>query len=147
MGFLFDGLDAESYDRSYTDRQLVRRIIGYFKPESGRIVMVAVMVVIGSLANTGIPIAVSRALDAIAGDNTTPTLVKATLLVTLLSCVAWVVNLIRRTLSSQAVGNVVLSPREQAFYAAVPRHLSFSDSIPSGHIFSRVTSATRAFSP
>jgi hypothetical protein len=32
MGFIMDGLDAEAYDREYTDRQLLARIIGYFKP-------------------------------------------------------------------------------------------------------------------
>src|SRR5579859_5117362 len=146
MGFLFDGLDAESYDRNYSDRQLVRRIVSYFKPEMGRILAVAVMVVIGSLANTGVPIAVSRVLDAIVQDNSTPTLIRATLLVTLLACVAWVVNLIRRTLTAQAVGNVVLSLREQTFDAVVRRDLSFYDSIPSGKIVSRVTSDTQAFS-
>ena len=31
MGF-FSGLNDEKYDRQYTDRELVRRIIGYFKP-------------------------------------------------------------------------------------------------------------------
>ena len=32
MGFIMDGLDAEAYDREYTDRQLLARIIGYFRP-------------------------------------------------------------------------------------------------------------------
>lgn len=36
MGFIMDGLDAEEYDRSYTDGELVKRIIGYFKPQAGR---------------------------------------------------------------------------------------------------------------
>ncbi len=146
MGFLFDGLDAESYDRSYSDRQLVGRILGYFKPEAGRILTVAVMVVIGSAANTGVPIAVSYALDAIVRDSSTSTLLKATLLVTALSCIAWVVNLVRRTFSAEAVGNVVLKLREESFDAVVRRDLSFYDSIPSGKIVSRVTSDTQALS-
>ena len=33
MGFIMDGLDGEAYDRQYNDRDLVRRIVGYFKPE------------------------------------------------------------------------------------------------------------------
>ena len=41
MGFIFDGLDAEAYDRRYTDRALVVRVIGYFKPEIGRMLLVA----------------------------------------------------------------------------------------------------------
>ncbi len=34
MGFIMDGLDAEAYDRKYTDRDLVRRIARYFRPHS-----------------------------------------------------------------------------------------------------------------
>ncbi len=33
MGFIMDGLDAEDYDRSYSDRELVRRILRYFRPK------------------------------------------------------------------------------------------------------------------
>ena len=32
MGF-FEGLDAEKYDRKYKDGDLVKRILGYFKPQ------------------------------------------------------------------------------------------------------------------
>ena len=32
MGFIMDGLGAEAYDRNYSDRQLIARIIGYFRP-------------------------------------------------------------------------------------------------------------------
>ena len=46
MGFIFDGLDAEAYDRHYTDRALVVRVIGYFKPQLGRMLVVAVSVVL-----------------------------------------------------------------------------------------------------
>ena len=33
MGFIMDGLDAEAYDRTYGDRALLRRILGYFRPK------------------------------------------------------------------------------------------------------------------
>ena len=59
MGFLMDGLDAEAYDRKYTDRQLIRRISTYFKPETGRIAAVVTAVVLTSLANTALPIFIS----------------------------------------------------------------------------------------
>ena len=34
MGFIMDGLDAEEYDRSYSDGVLVKRIITYFRSQS-----------------------------------------------------------------------------------------------------------------
>ena len=49
MGFFMDGLDAEAYDRVYKDRQLVARIIGYFRPKLKLMLIVALLVVAGSL--------------------------------------------------------------------------------------------------
>ena len=39
MGF-FAGLNDEKYDRQYTDRELLRRILEYFKPQATRFVWV-----------------------------------------------------------------------------------------------------------
>ena len=33
MGFILGGLDSESYDRTYSDRELLRRIASYFRAE------------------------------------------------------------------------------------------------------------------
>jgi ATP-binding cassette subfamily B protein len=44
MGFLFDGLDAEEYDRQYSDGDLVRRILGYFRPQSRKMLIAAAMI-------------------------------------------------------------------------------------------------------
>ena len=35
MGFLMDGLDAEGYDRTYSDRDLLSRIGAYFSAPHG----------------------------------------------------------------------------------------------------------------
>ena len=40
MGFVMGGLDAEDYDRHYSDRELLRRIGGYFKPAAGAMALV-----------------------------------------------------------------------------------------------------------
>lgn len=51
MGFILDGFDAEEYDRSYSDGVLVRRIVGYFRPEVRRMLIVALMVTGASLVD------------------------------------------------------------------------------------------------
>ena len=56
MGFIFDGLDAEAYDRKYTDGELVRRVLGYFWPQRGRFVTVAGMILAQSAVDVGMPI-------------------------------------------------------------------------------------------
>ena len=65
MGFIMDGLDAESYDRAYDDRALVARIIGYFRPQAGVMLFVAAMILLSSLADTVLPILISRGIDTV----------------------------------------------------------------------------------
>jgi len=146
MGFIMDGLDAEEYDRSYGDRELVRRILSYFRPQLGRMFVVAIMVVLTSLAQTALPIYISYALDQLQHDLSTNRVLGISLVVTGLGVVGWAFNAVRRWLSAEAIGNVVLKLREDAFDAVVRRDLSFYDSIPTGKIVSRVTSDTQAFS-
>ena len=48
MGFIMEGLDAESYDRTYDDRGLIERILKYFKPQRRAMGLIVVMVVLNS---------------------------------------------------------------------------------------------------
>jgi hypothetical protein len=43
MGFILDGLDSESYDRSYSDRELLRRIVDYFRPHTRAMIVTGVL--------------------------------------------------------------------------------------------------------
>ncbi|MBX3066275.1 MAG: ABC transporter ATP-binding protein [Anaerolineae bacterium] len=148
MGFLMDGLDtdAEAYDRKYNDRDLVKRILGYFRPQAQRMLLVALMILATSLANTALPVFISRSVDQLASDPQNINLGMIALTITILASLGWVFNAIRQWQSSQAVGNVVLKMREDAFDAVLKRDLSFYDQFSSGKIVSRVTSDTQAFS-
>lgn len=146
MGFLMDGLDAEAYDRNYTDQQLVRRILSYFQPQARKMGLAVAAILATSLLDTGVPIVVSRSLDWVQRDANTARLLQSALVVIALACASWLCNLVRQTLSAQAVGDVVLKMREDAFDAVLKRDLSFYDAFPSGKVVSRVTSDTQAFS-
>jgi ATP-binding cassette subfamily B protein len=146
MGFIMDGLDAEEYDRQYTDRELVRRILGYFRVEAPRMVVVAVAIFLTSAVNTGLPIFISDRIDEIAVNPSGEALALALLGVILISTLGWIFNAIRQWQSAAAVGNVTLKLREDAVDAVLRRDLSFYDTFPSGKIVSRVTSDTQAFS-
>ncbi|MBZ0276967.1 MAG: ABC transporter ATP-binding protein, partial [Anaerolineae bacterium] len=146
MGFIMDGLDAEDYDRQYSDRMLVRRILGYFRPQLPRMIAVAVAIILNSALNTGLPIVISKGLDQLQVDASSSTMLNLLAIITFLGIAGWVFNAIRQWMSAAAVGNVTLKLREDAFDAVVKRDLSFYDSIPSGKIVSRVTSDTQAFS-
>ena len=67
MGFIMDGLDAETYDREYKDRQLLARIIGYFRPHLPKMGMIAVMIVLNSVMDAAFPFLIARSLDQLEG--------------------------------------------------------------------------------
>jgi len=144
MGFLMDGLEAEAYDRTYSDRALVRRVLNYFWPQTGLMIVVALSIVLNSLADIVLPVYISRSLDNLGAGTTQPLTIA--LFIVLLGGLSWTLNFVRRSFSSQAVGDVVLKLREDAFDAVLKRDLSFYDSFPSAKIVSRVNSDTQAFS-
>src|SRR5581483_8742862 len=146
MGFVLDGLEAEAYDRSYSDRDLVRRIAGYFRPHTRTMSIVAGMVALGSLAETIIPVMISRGIDLLAGNPTVQLALALAGGVLVFGSLNWLFNFVRQTLSARAVGDVVLALREDAFAAVMERDLSFYDQFSSGKIVSRVTSDTQDFS-
>ena len=63
MGFFMDGLDAEAYDRSYADRDLVARILGYFHPARAVMAFVAAMIMLNALMDTVLPVTISKGID------------------------------------------------------------------------------------
>ncbi|TDC07833.1 ABC transporter ATP-binding protein [Nonomuraea longispora] len=145
MGFLMDGLDAEDYDRAYNDRDLLRRILSYFRPKLGAMFVVASMIVLGSVSQAAVPLLVSLAVDALADGTIAEVglhLVGGTLLAGVLG---WGFNFVRQWQSARVTGDVVLRLREDAFDAVLARDLSFYDETPSGRIVSRVTSDTDDF--
>ncbi|MGD2049779.1 MAG: ABC transporter ATP-binding protein [Chloroflexota bacterium] len=146
MGFILDGLESEDYDRQYGDRVLLERIVGYFRPYTRQMILVAVMIALNSLAGTGGPILISRALDVVSEDSSTQVIILLTAGVLILGASAWLFNYIRQWFSARVTGNVVLQLREDAFNATIQHDLSFFDEHPSGKIVSRITSDTQDFS-
>jgi ATP-binding cassette subfamily B protein len=146
MGFILDGLDTESYDRAYTDRELVRRILGYFRPHARRMFLVVAALALSSVADTGGPILLSRAIDLVAENPSTHLVLLMVGGVLLVGATAWVLNYVRQMVSARLVGDMVLKLREDVFDATIRHDLSFYDEHPSGKIVSRVTSDTQDFS-
>jgi ATP-binding cassette subfamily B protein len=145
MGFILDGLDSESYDRQYGDRQLLKRILGYFRPYSRQMLLVAAMIALNSLAGVGGPILISTSLDLLSKESSTRMIILLTTGVMLMGVSAWLFNFIRQWFSARVTGNVVLQLRKDSFDATVQHDLSFFDEHPSGKVVSRITSDTQDF--
>ncbi|MDL1912651.1 ABC transporter ATP-binding protein [Chloroflexi bacterium CFX6] len=144
MGF-FAGLNDEKYDRQYSDRELTRRIIGYFKPQTKRFVIVTILVVVIAGIGAALPVVVSRMVDLLKGEPTLTAISLVSLAVLLVGVGLWGLNWARRSLVVRAVGDVVLDLRTRAFRAAAEHDLSFYDQFSSGRIVSRITSDTNDF--
>ena len=144
MGF-FSGLNDEKYDRQYTDRELVRRIIGYFKPQVKRLIAVAGFVIAYAGIGAALPVVVSNMVNLLNGQPTLTAISLVGLTVWLIGISLWGVNWGRRSLVVRAVGDVVLDLRTRAFRAAAEHDLSFYDQFSSGRIVSRITSDTNDF--
>ena len=145
MGFIMDGLEAEAYDRTYSDRLLITRIIGYFRPKLPMMLVVAALIIVSSLLDTAFPILISYGIDAIGASRTLQTVALLIAAILLSGVLSWICNFFRQWYSAQAVGDVVLNLRRDAFNAVVTRDMSFYDEYPSGKIVSRVTSDTEDF--
>jgi ATP-binding cassette subfamily B protein len=146
MGF-FEGLDTEKYDRQYSDRELTRRIVGYFKVMRSRMILIIVLTVALSAVMAALPVVVSRVIGLIAEQPVLPleTILLVGLGVALVGALEYGLNWARRSLTQRAVGDVVLTLRTQAFRAAAEHDLSFYDQFSSGRIVSRITSDTNDF--
>jgi len=142
---MFDGLEVEQYDRSYSDATLFRRILKYFATQKREVFIVVVTVIFIAIADLSQPLIISSGVSALAAQPDSNVLITLVLLVYIASCASWAANYIRRRASGRAVGNMVRDLRNDAFQSAIGRDMSFYDENPSGKIVSRITSDTQDF--
>ena len=142
---IFGGLDAEAYDRSYSDLELIKRLSSYFAPYRRRMLVIAAMITIISVAGAWQTLIIAQGVDVLDRNPTTPLLLGLIAVVFITGVGNWAANWVRRRLTSRAIGDVVLQLRSNAFRAAAEHDLSFYDEFKSGRIVSRITSDTQAF--
>ncbi len=144
MGF-FAGLNNEKYDRQYSDRDLVRRMVGYFSVQKKRMSIITALVGVMAALGASLPIIVSRIMDLLKNHPTTNQILTVGAVMATIAFLNWALNWMRRSLTVRAVGDVVLSLRVKAFAASAEHDLSFYDQFSSGRIVSRITSDTNDF--
>jgi ATP-binding cassette subfamily B protein len=144
MGF-FSGLDTEAYDRTYSDRELLRRMLAYFLPYRRELVIASISILIIGVGGAATPILVSEGLDLVTGLSSQEVMRNLTALLFALGILVWGANWVGRRLIQRTVGDVMLDLRRKAFTASVEHDLSFYDEFSSGRIVSRTTSDTEEF--
>jgi ABC-type multidrug transport system fused ATPase/permease subunit len=141
-----DGLDPEAYDRTYTDRQLLRRIAGYFRAKEGLLLFVAGLIVFNAVANIVLPIYLSQGIDRLNGAIDPGAIAYLVGAILLAGVLGWLANYLRQRLTARLVGDVTLQLREDAFAAVLGRDMAFFDDYSSGRIVSRITADSEDFS-
>jgi ATP-binding cassette subfamily B protein len=142
---MFSGLGGEAYDRKYSDRQLVRRIVNYFQPHRRQVIIISIAIVCMALLGAA-PLLIIRQGVEILADGGDQTLIPLLVGIVFFVGVAnWGANWVRRQLTSKVIADVILTMRSDAFEATARQDLSFHDQFSSGRIVSRITSDTEAF--
>ncbi len=143
---MFTGLDTEAYDRQYSDRMLMRRMLHYFGAYRRQAILTSLMIVLLAVMNAAPPFLVAQAVQRLSRENPSwalmYTLAAGVLAVGLLQ---WVANLIRQRFTARIIADVISALRNDAFAAAISHDLSFFDQFKSGRIISRITSDTQEF--
>ncbi len=145
MAAVMRGLEAEAYDRQYSDKELVQRILNYFRPHRRKVIIIAFCVFLMALAGAALPIIVSNTVGVMtegSDDRLVPLLIG---IVFVTGIGNWGLNWIRRQLTSEVIADVILAMRQDAFSSAARQDLSFYDEFSSGRIVSRITSDTQEF--
>lgn len=139
------GLDAEAYDREYTDRELVDRIVAYFSLYKRRAILVVVSLILLAFLGAAPPIIVAQGVALMEGQD--DALLAATLVASIffVGVATWGVNWVRRLYTVKVIQDVVLAMRHDAFTAAANQDMSFYDEFSSGRVVSRITSDTEEF--
>jgi len=142
---VFRGLAAEEYDRKYSDIELVKRILKYFRPYKRSMLIVVIFLTLNSISNSLVPLLSREAINLL-GTTQNPFYIFLVILVTLiLNLLSWIFNYFRQIHSSKAIGNVVLDLRRDACESLLNHDMSFFDKNPTGKIVSRINTDSRDF--
>lgn len=139
------GLDAEAYDRQYSDRVILRRIGAYFGPHKRKLVFIALATLVMAALGAALPLIISTGLNVVADPARTRLFWLLVALVFIVGVCIWLANWVRRQLTTEVVYDVVLDMRRDAFAAAAEQDLAFYDQYSSGRVVSRITSDTEEF--
>ncbi len=114
---MFSGLNTEAYDRTYSDRQLVRRVASYFARDRRRLLWTLVTIVLLAVISAVQPLIVSQGINLL-GEGADPAALWALVWISLLvGLLFWGVNWLRRRLLARVTGMVMSDLRVDAFEA------------------------------
>lgn len=144
MGF-FSGLNAEQYDRQYSDRVLAQRMAAYFKPHWRKLTLVGLLSLSLAILGAFFRWITARGLDWLALYPSIAIVLGVSMAVLFGGIYNWNAQRVNRRIMVRTITSVVLKLRTDAFRASARHDLAFYDQYSSGKIVSRITSDTQDF--
>lgn len=146
MGF-HQGLSGESYDRSYSNKALLKRIWVYTRPYKKMLIASLLIVIVQAVTGALPPVLVSRILDNTNSANSSVNifllLVGSVIFIEVLGFVAY---FFLHKIMARIIAYVIRDLTVDAFAASLRQDLSFHDNFSSGRIVSRITTDSEDFS-
>ena len=146
MGFILDGLDTESYDRKYSDKELLKRILSYLKDYRGKIIIIFIVITLNSITGAAVPVLIGKTIDLIGKNPDIFIIGIFSFCIIGSASIGWILNYIRQRITSKVIGSTILNLSSDAFKKTINHDLSFYDEHSSGKIVSRITSDAIDFS-
>lgn len=143
MAAIFGGLQADRYDRQYSDADLFRRIAHYLGVHKWKVALGLLGFLVVGIVRALRPVFIATAVDELVGGGDLMAFLLTAL--TIVTVTEYISNYGRRRLTVEVIGAVVALMRKDAFKAAVERDLAFYDRHKSGTVISRITSDTQEF--
>jgi ATP-binding cassette, subfamily B, bacterial len=140
---MFMGLAAEKYDRQYTDKQLVKRLADYLKPERELVLRTAVYVLLITGFALAEPILLSRGVQFAAEQGGVAAALSIGLALMGIAVLNWLIARLRRRASARLIAKIVGRLRMDAFNATIKHDMAFFDEFQSGKVISRITGDTQ----
>lgn len=143
---VYFGLDAEEYDRQFSNRELLGRMAKYMIPYRRRMVVAVIFVTLGSLANGLVPFLASRVLAQAEGGSPAPA--DFLLLVGLvlgLNLAGYLFNYVKQRNYVRVISHVVYDLRDAVTRNVLKQDLAFFDKYSTGKIVSRINSDSQSF--
>ena len=143
----YAGLDAEDYDRVYSDKDLLLRILKIFKPYRRSMLYIAVFLVFTSITYGILPILTYILINQV--ENKTSSffivVIVTILAILMLRSLSFVFNFINRSRLTKVIAKLTFDLRFQSNYAVLIQDLSFFDKFPTGKIASRISNDGQKF--
>ncbi|MCK5803691.1 MAG: ABC transporter ATP-binding protein, partial [Lentisphaeria bacterium] len=144
---MFASLEADAYDRQYTDWELAVRIASRFRAFGRSAAVLSLLTLLMAGAASLEPMIVAYGIDRLRDGSSADATVPVLCLVVLVVGVGWwLLRFFNRRVSARLIGGAVRELQMDAFSAAIGHDLSFFDQYSSGGIVSRITSDTQDFS-